>query len=153
MKYLKLIVSVVFVLIIGFLGSIFTSPNINSWYVTLEKPAFNPPNYLFAPVWTVLYIFIGIALYLIWTSKSKYKTIALWLFFIQLVLNFLWSYIFFSQKLINLAMFEIALLWVVIIACIYYFWKISKLASYLFIPYLLWVSFASILNYYILVLN
>jgi len=153
MKIFKLLASIVLVMAVGLAGSLFTAPNINSWYATLNKPSFSPPNYLFAPVWTTLFILIGIALYLLWNSKKKEKTVALYLFFAQMVLNFFWSYIFFGQKQIGWALAEIIILLIVIVACIIYFGRISKTAALLFIPYLLWVSFASILNYQVFVLN
>lgn len=153
MKIFKLLASIVLVMAVGLAGSLFTAPNINSWYATLNKPSFSPPNYLFAPVWTTLFILIGIALYLLWDSKKKEKTVALYLFFAQMVLNFFWSYIFFGQKQIGWALAEIIILLIVIVACIVYFGRISKTAALLFIPYLLWVSFASILNYQVFVLN
>ena len=151
-KAIKLIISILLSLSAGAIGSIFTSSSIPTWYSTLNKPVFNPPNYLFGPVWTVLYILMGISLYLIWTNKKKNKT-ALTIFGIQLFLNTLWSIIFFGLKNIPAAFIEIILLWAAILYTITVFYKINKNAAYILIPYLAWVSFAAILNFYLLILN
>jgi tryptophan-rich sensory protein len=153
MKVLKLVGCIVLAELAGGIGAIFTTPAINSWYTTLVKPSFNPPNYLFAPVWTVLFALMGIALYLVWESKNKEKTLAYTIFFSQLVLNILWSLIFFGMKATGVAFVEIIILWVAILLNIIYFWKINKYAGILLLPYILWVSFASILNYAIYSLN
>ncbi len=137
----------------GLLGSFFTFSAIPEWYQTLNKPFFSPPNWLFGPVWTVLYIFMGISLYLIWDSKGKGKSKALKIFWIQLFLNAIWSIIFFGMRNPGLALIDIVALWIAIILTIKSFYKISKPAAYLLIPYLLWVSFAAILNYSIWILN
>lgn len=132
----------------GILGSFFTFSAIPEWYSTLNKPFFSPPNWIFGPVWTALYILMGISLYLIW-QKKKVPLV----FWIQLILNAVWSIIFFRLKNPGLAFIDIVVLWIAIILTIKYFYPISKLAGYLLIPYLLWVSFAAILNYAILILN
>lgn len=147
MKILKLLGAIVMCEIIGGLGAIATTPNIDSWYSTLNKPFFSPPNYLFAPVWTILYALMGIALYLIWTSEKKDKKAAYTMFFIQLVLNLIWSFIFFGYKLLFPAFIEIILMWVFILLTIIKFKKISTTAAWLLFPYILWVSFASVLNF------
>lgn len=139
----------------GGLGSLFTAPAIPTWYEGLQKPSFNPPNWLFAPVWTVLYILMGISLFLIWrkdgkNSKSKAAKIV---FSVQLVLNTLWSILFFGLKIPLLAFIEILILWIAILVTIFLFYPKSKLASFLLIPYILWVSFASFLNGIIMILN
>ena len=155
-KYWKLVISILIPLAIGFLGSIFTTSAISTWYVGLNKPIFNPPNWIFGPIWTLLYIMVGISIYLVWTSKEKKKErrdkvfIA---FGIQLFLNFLWSILFFGNQLISLALIEIILLWISIIVNIFLCYKISKKSAYLLLPYLLWVSFASVLNFTIWFLN
>jgi len=131
-------------------GSIFTTPAIPGWYATLQKPSFSPPNFLFAPVWTTLYILMGISLALILNKKNKTAII---FFVVQLVLNSLWSILFFGLKSPKLAFVEIIFLWLAILITILKFFKISKLAGWLFVPYLLWVSFASVLNLTIVRLN
>ena len=137
----------------GILGSFFTFSSIPTWYATLIKPSFSPPNFVFGPVWTILYALMGISLYLVWTSKAKSRQYAVKLFFVQLGLNALWSIIFFGLKSPGLALIEIIALWVAIFLTVKAFLKISKVASYLLYPYLAWVSFASILNFSIWILN
>lgn len=149
----QLILSIGLCLGAGVLGSFFTISSIPTWYVTLNKPAFSPPNWVFGPAWTILYILMGISLYLVWTSKGKLKQNALNLFFVQLGLNVLWSIIFFGMRNPTLALIDIIALWVLIFLTIKSFTKISKLAGNLLIPYLLWVSFASVLNLAIVFLN
>lgn len=148
-KYFTLTLSIIFCLLVGFAGSLATTPSIPTWYATLNKPFFSPPNWLFGPVWTLLYIFMGISLYLIWSKPQKLKTI----FFIQLFLNFLWSFIFFGLRQPFLAFLEIIILWYFIFSYIRQALPVSRLAAYLFYPYLAWVSFASILNLAIVLLN
>ncbi|MFA5135836.1 MAG: TspO/MBR family protein [Patescibacteria group bacterium] len=152
-RFLKLITSVVACMSIGALGGWFTASSVRTWYVTLEKPFFSPPNWVFAPVWTVLYIMMGVSFYIIWTSKKGNRKKAVAFFFIQLVLNFLWSLVFFGLRLPLLAFFDIVLLWIAIVASILQFHKISKPSAYLLLPYFLWVSFASLLNLSIVILN
>ena len=151
----KLVTSVSGCLFVGFAGSIATSPSIPTWYATLQKPIFSPPNFVFAPVWTILYIFMGIAAYLVWKKGLKKKTVifALKLFLLQLTLNFLWYIIFFGFHLPLLALGEIILLWIVISMTTKVFFRIDMYAGLLFIPYLLWVSFATVLNTSIVLLN
>jgi len=153
MKFLKLLLSLALCLGAGVLGSVFTTSAIPTWYQTLNKPFFSPPNWLFAPVWTVLYVLMGISLYLVWTSKSKLKQNALTLFFIQLGLNAIWSIIFFGLQNPLFALVEIVAMWLAIFLTIKVFYKINKPASNLLIPYLVWVSFATILNLSIVILN
>ena len=149
--YIKLMVSVGACLIVGFVAGIWTSSSISSWYSTLNKPSFNPPNWLFGPVWTVLYILMGIALYLVWNNHGS--KIAVMFFVIQLVLNFLWSFLFFSLKNSLIAFIEILVLLMMIVTTTIEFYPISAAAAYLMIPYILWVSFASVLNFSIYWLN
>ncbi len=144
----KLLLSIGICLGAGIVGSFFTISSIPTWYVTLNKPSFSPPNWIFGPVWTILYILMGISLYLVWTKKKIPPV-----FWIQLILNAAWSVIFFGLKNPTLALIEIAALWIVIVLTIKAFSKINKLAGRLLIPYLLWVSFASILNLMIVLLN
>ncbi len=152
---LYLIGFIVLSLATGFLGSLATSRSVDTWYVTLNKPAFTPPGWLFGPVWTLLYILMGIAAFLVWKSeglKSR-KNPALGIFFFQLLLNLLWSVFFFGLQAPALALADIFFLWLAIIIMMAFFFKLSKAAGYLLVPYLLWVSFASVLNISIVVLN
>lgn len=150
---LILIASVVVCQLAGILGSFFTITSINSWYSLLNKPFFNPPNWIFGPVWTTLYLMMGISLYLIIINKSKNKKLAYYFFTAQLILNSLWSIIFFGLKSPFFAFLEIIILWCAILLTIIKFYKISKPASYLLMPYLAWVSFAAVLNLAIYFLN
>ncbi len=155
-KILKLVISILICQAAGFLGSIFTTPKIATWYAGVVKPSFNPPNYLFGPVWTLLFILMGISLYIIWISKFKdkaYKKEVITIFAIQLILNIFWSILFFGLESPMLAFFEIMALWISILATIIGFYKISRIASFILIPYILWVSFASVLNFFIWKLN
>ncbi len=155
-KIPQLIFSIGLCLGAGVLGSFFTVQSIPTWYQTLNKPLLSPPNWIFAPVWTTLYILMGISLYLVLISKFKdknYKNKALTIFGIQLILNAVWSIIFFGFKNPALAFVDIAALWVAIILTIKVFYKINKLAGNLLIPYLLWVTFATFLNLTIVILN
>jgi benzodiazapine receptor len=148
MKILKILLLVVVCVSIGYLSGMVTRDSINTWYPTLEKPIFNPPNWIFAPVWTLLYIMMGVAAGLVWTSNADEKVIqkALGFFAIQFGLNALWSYLFFGLHNPLLALAEIVLLWLMIWETYNQFKKIDKIAGFLFIPYLAWVSFATILN-------
>jgi tryptophan-rich sensory protein len=149
------LISLVITLAIGFVASLFTRPQIAGWYSTLNKPTFNPPPWLFAPVWTALYIMIAIAAYLVWQRRDSSKTykITASIYVAQLAFNFLWSMVFFGLHGVLPALFIILLLWVSIILNIRWFKKYSKTAAWLLVPYLLWVSFASILNLSIYLLN
>lgn len=153
-KILKLILCIALTLLIGVLGGLATAAGVNDWYLTLNKPAFNPPNYLFGPVWTLLYILMGIGFYLVLQSgKSRERTLAVWLFCVQLFLNLLWSFIFFKLEMTGAAFIEILVLLTTIVIMIATFFKVNRTAAYLQIPYVLWVSFASILTGFIWVLN
>lgn len=154
MKWGKLILSLLIPIGVGALAGIATSSNVNTWYPELNKPSFNPPNTVFAPVWTLLYILMGISLYLIWRMPPSFgRNNALRLFFLQLAFNFLWSFLFFEWHLIGWALLDIALLLVSILFCIALFRRVQRLAAWLFLPYLLWVSFATALNLSIYRLN
>ena len=148
-KILKIIVAVAICLAIGYFSGTVTRSAILDWYPTLEKPSFNPPNWIFAPVWTALYIMMGVAAGLVW-NRIKYETEAvkkaLVFFIIQLILNAMWSYLFFGLRNPMLAGLEIIVLWLMIYETYIQFTKINKIAGYLFIPYLAWVSFAAVLN-------
>ena len=150
---IKLIISIVICQLAGIIGSFFTSPSIPTWYASLNKPPFNPPNWIFAPVWITLFLLMGISLYIIWSSKTDFKKTAIIFFGVQLLLNTLWSIIFFGFQAPFFAFIEIILLWFAILITIIVFYRISKPASYLLIPYILWVSFAAVLNFFIFMLN
>jgi translocator protein len=144
---LKLVVSLILPLGIGSVAGIFTSAAIPGWYETLNKPSFNPPNQIFGPVWTTLYLLMGISFFLIWKlSLSKERNRAILVFMIQLILNFCWSFLFFYYHQLGLALAEIILLWISIFLMILLFYRIKPLAAYINIPYLLWVTFATVLN-------
>ncbi len=151
----KLLFSLFITQAAGGIGSIFTTPKIDTWYETLNKPFFQPPNWLFGPVWTLLFLLMGISLYLIWTGSwhHKLKEEALLIFIAQLVLNVFWSIIFFGFQNPSLAFLEILVLWTSILFTILYFVKLNKTAAYLLVPYIFWVSFASVLNFAIWYLN
>jgi len=151
----KLAASIMFCLFAGLVGSFFTSPAIPGWFATLVKPAFSPPNWIFAPVWTILFVLMGISMYLVWNKglQNSDVRISLFIFDIQLVLNVLWSFLFFGLRSPFYAFVEIIILWVVIAFTIQNFLKISRTAGLLLVPYILWVSFAAILNFYIWNLN
>lgn len=151
-KFIKLIGFIALSELVGIVGSAFTASAIPNWYANLTKPFFNPPNWLFGPVWSVLYALIGISFYLIYESKKKNKE-AVKLFFIQLGLNFIWTPLFFGLKDLSLAFVTIIAMWYYIFLTIKAFAKINKTASYLLYPYLAWVSFATLLNLSIWILN
>jgi translocator protein len=150
---LKFIVSLLIPLSIGAVAGYFTSSAIGGWYSTLVKPSFNPPNNLFGPVWTGLYLLMGIACYLIWKSDNANKKKALQVYALQLLLNFLWSFFFFYFKNPALAFVDIILMLITIAITIKLFYSINKTAAYLLVPYILWVSFATALNFSIWQLN
>jgi len=152
---LKLIIAIVVSELAGVIGSLFTAPSVTTWYPALVKPALNPPAWVFGPVWTTLFALMGIAAYLIWRKGLNRKNvkIALGIFIGQLVLNTLWSIIFFGWHSPGGAFAEIIFLWLAILATIIVFARISKPAAWLLVPYLLWVSFAAYLNYVIWALN
>lgn len=151
---MKLAFSMLITLSVGAIAGFATVHSIDTWYATLNKPTFNPPNWLFGPVWTFLYILMGIALYLTWKlPASKNRNIAMGFFFLQLLLNFLWSFIFFYFHSISFALFDIVVLWAMILLTIILFSRFSKAACWLLVPYISWVSFAMILNIYIYGLN
>lgn len=146
-KWLTLIACIAGVLLTGFISGIATAGGMNGWFETLNKPSFNPPSFLFGPVWTTLYILMGVGLYLILQApKNEIRTLSLIIFGIQLLLNFMWSFLFFYFHEPGIALIEIIILWTAILLMIIFFRKVSPMASYLQIPYLLWVSFATLLN-------
>lgn len=151
----KLIIAILIPLIVGFTSGFFTAGNVTGWYQTIQKPSWNPPSWIFGPVWTTLYILMGIALFLVWRSDAadSVKRTAIILFAAQLVFNFFWSLIFFEMHQPGWAFAEIVIMWILILLTIFSFGKISSLAAWLLVPYISWVSFASILNYTIWRLN
>lgn len=153
-KPLWLIGSVVISQLAGALGALATTPNIDGWYSTLNKPFFNPPNWIFGPVWTTLYTMMGVALYLVLTAKkTDTKKTAITLFLVHLVVNSLWSIVFFGLQQPGFALIIITLLWLMIAKLIKLFNKLNVWAGRLLWPYLAWVSFASLLNLFIWRLN
>jgi translocator protein len=150
---LKLIISIVICQLAGLVGSIFNFKAIPRWYSKLKKPAFNPPNWIFGPVWTILYLLMGISMYLVWNAGFSLFSTPLIIFGLQLLLNISWSALFFGAKKPAMAFVEILFLWMSILYLIFIFYPISQLASYLLIPYLLWVGFASLLNWKLWTLN
>ncbi len=154
-KYLRFVVSIIIPQLAGIIGSVFTSSKIPTWYTTLEKSSLNPPGWVFGPVWITLYFLIGVSLYIVWSKSLQGVEVksAIKIFAVQLILNSLWSIAFFGLENPLLALGVIVLLWVMIIWNIFSFSKISKRAAWLLVPYLLWVSFASYLNYSIWALN
>lgn len=154
-NYSKFILNIIFCQLSGVIGSTFTRSSVLTWYAELDKPTFNPPDWIFAPVWFILYFTMGTSSYLIWNKgiKNKSVKISLIIFLFQLILNALWTYLFFGLRSPLFAFIDITALWIVILLVILNFYKLSKTAGILLIPYFLWVGFAGILNYYILILN
>lgn len=177
-NFFKFIISVSLTFSAGFIGSFFTASAIPGWYAELTKPALNPPNWVFGPVWTALYFILGLSLFIVWRKNFSVenkilsggkKTWNLWseklwsgnwqkantvsIFFVQLILNALWSPVFFGFKNPALALFIILSLWMAIFYTIINFYRTSKTAAWLLLPYILWVSFATYLNFMILILN
>lgn len=160
---LLLTISIAVPLIAGAVGSIFTSESVDTWFQTIEKPSFAPPNWLFGPVWTTLYVLMGVSLFLVWRAtstatfhedrRSRKKIAAFIAFGTQLILNVLWSFLFFGLRSPQLAFAEIMILLISIVMTIVIFSKISKLAAVLMLPYAGWVTFASFLNLQIWLLN
>jgi len=155
MKALQLAASIIICQLAGIIGSVFTTSAIPTWFAGLKKPSFNPPSWLFGPVWITLYTMMGVSLYLVWQKRVEIKMVwpAVIFFLIHLAVNASWSIIFFGQKNPGMAFATIILLWLMIVISIALFYRINKTAGLLLIPYLLWVSFASILNYNIWKLN
>jgi tryptophan-rich sensory protein len=152
---LKLILSIIICQAAGFIGSIFTSRSIPTWYASLKRPSFAPPNWVFLPVWITLFVLMGVSLYLVWRMLSRGQKVrtALILFAVQLVLNMLWSILFFGLQSPFAAFIEIVVLWMAILLTIIAFIRVSTAAAVLMIPYILWVSFAAVLNFFFWKLN
>ena len=144
----SLVVFIFICLAVSAIGGWITSTSVGNWYQTLKKPAFNPPDWLFGPVWTVLYLFIAIAGWRVWCKKDDpRRSTALSAYTVQLGLNLAWSFVFFGLKNLGLAFFEICLLAISIAVTMVLFWRIDRIAGGLFLPYLLWVSYAALLNF------
>jgi tryptophan-rich sensory protein len=155
MKIIKLIVSVAVCELAGVVGALFTTSQIPTWYAALNKPSFNPPNWLFGPVWTLLYLLMGVAAYTIWQQGFDHSSVkrALAVFLVQLVLNVLWSFVFFGLESVLGGLVVIILLWSAIFLTISLFLRQSRMAGWLLIPYIVWVTFATVLNAAIFALN
>jgi len=153
---IKLAISLITPQVAGLIGSVFTVSSVTGWYSTITRQELAPPNWIFGPVWTTLFVLMGIALFLVWkkeeSQKKKVRT-AIYLFAGQLVLNTLWSIIFFGLQSPGWAFVEIIFLWLAILATIIAFARVSRLAAWLLIPYIAWVGFAAYLNYSIWMLN
>lgn len=153
MRILKLILALAIPIGLGSIAGMFTAEAVPEWFATLNSPSFSPPNWLFGPVWTTLYLLMGVSMFLIWKeAPTRKRNLALLVYVVQLLLNFGWSFIFFYYHWLGLALAEIVVLWVSIVLMLVMFYKIKPLAAYLNIPYLLWVTFATVLtaSYYIL---
>ena len=148
MEWTKLITVILAPQAVGVIGSIFTRQGL-SWYARLAKPDFTPPSWLFAPVWTALYLLMGVAAYLVWTTNPQ----IMWIFWLQLALNLLWTILFFRLRSPSVGFASIIMLWAAIIATMLVFFRVSTIAGVFFIPYVLWVSFAALLNYEIWRMN
>jgi tryptophan-rich sensory protein len=154
-SFSKLIIAIVVSELAGGIGSFFTISAIPTWYATLAKPALNPPSWIFGPVWATLYLLMGIAAFLVWNKDSDRKDVrkALGVFLFQLVLNAAWSVVFFGLHSPFWAFVDLVAMWLSIVWTMALFYKISKPAMWLLLPYILWVSFAGYLNYSIWMLN
>jgi benzodiazapine receptor len=154
-EVLKLLSSVVVCQLAGIIGSVFTASSVSTWYAALRKPSFTPPGWVFGPVWISLYALMGVAAYLVWRSGLSHREvrIALTLFVAQLVLNALWSAMFFGLRSPLAGFIDISVLWVLIVLTIFYFLKVSTTAGVLLVPYIVWVTFAGVLNYSIWAMN
>jgi translocator protein len=150
-KIWKLVISLLLPFLASAIGGLFTASSVSTWYLEITKPSFNPPSWIFGPVWTALYLLMGISLYLVWIKK--YDRTAFTLFGVQLFLNALWSFLFFGLQEPFYAFLEIILLWAAILLTMIYFYRINKASAYLLVPYILWVSFAAVLNFAIFILN
>jgi len=151
----KLVSAIVICQLAGIFGSIFTSSSVQTWYTTLQLPSFAPPGWFIGIVWIILYILMGISLYLVWNKGLRNKRVknSLYLFGLQLILNAVWSFLFFGLRSPLLGLIEIVFLWVFIALTILKFYKISRTAAWLLLPYIIWVSVALMLNFYIWRLN
>jgi tryptophan-rich sensory protein len=157
-NYKSLIIFFLIIITIQVIGGLVTASSVNSWYTTIQKPSFNPPDWVFGPVWTALYIMITISGWMVWnklegSSKTKLKTPQMKLYGAQLLANFLWTMLFFGLHNPLLGLIDITALLLLILLTIKSFLKVSKIAAYMLIPYSLWVAFACVLNYNLVALN
>lgn len=154
-KLIRIVIAILICLLVGFVSSIATQTSISTWYVKLEKPWFNPPNWIFAPVWTLLYIMMGIAAGIVWSQGFHHKWVktALYHFGFQLLLNAAWSVFFFGLQNPLIALLDILTLFILLLFTIKWFKIVTAPAAYLLIPYAMWVAFATILNFEIWRLN
>jgi translocator protein len=154
-RFGKFIIMMVLPQLAGAIGSFFTLSSVTTWYVLLNKPTFNPPSSVFGPVWALLYVLMGISAFLVWQrgSPTENRKNALTLFFVQLILNPLWSVIFFGLRNLGGAFIEICVLWLAILLTTIWFFRVSKTAGYLMLPYIAWVTFAGYLTYSLWMLN
>jgi translocator protein len=154
-RYFQVLISILLCQAAGVIGSAFTFSSIPNWYAHLNKASFNPPNWVFGPVWLTLYTLMGIAAFIIWEKRKSNKKVlsALQIFIVQLVINSLWSIVFFGAHQIFMGLIIILAMWFLILLTIIKFWPISKAAGILLVPYLLWVSIATSLNYFVFILN
>ncbi|HML06006.1 MAG TPA: TspO/MBR family protein [Methanobacterium sp.] len=152
---IKLVISILIPLIAGFIGSIATFDGITNFFNVLNKPVWTPPSWAFAPIWTTLFILMGIALFLVWRKGFERRDvkIAMAIFGVQIILNILWSVIFFGLRSITGGLIEIIILWIAILVNIVVFYRISKAAGLLLVPYIIWVTIASYLTYTVYILN
>ena len=150
---MKLFLSLLLHKLAGAIGALFTVKAIPTWYMYLNKPSFSPPNWIFGPAWLTLYLLMGISVYLNWIKKTKQAKFNVRLFFIHLFFNFIWTPIFFGARNPLFAFFIIIMIWLFIVVMIIRFWNVNKASALLLIPYLFWVTFASLLNFYIWRLN
>ncbi len=154
-NWLRLAAAVIVCNLAGFAGSFFTMPSIPTWYASINKPFFTPPNWVFAPAWTTLFVLMGIGLYMVWdkTNFSGKGRFALYVFGFQLFLNIMWSALFFGLQSPMYAFFEIIALWIAILFTIMKFREIDRKAGYVLVPYMAWVTFAALLNLSVWLLN
>ena len=152
---LGIIAAILICQLAGVIGSVFTASSVTTWYTTLAKPAFNPPSWVFGPVWTELYTMMGVAAWLVWQKGPGNPVVrtALVVFGCQLVLNAVWSMVFFGLRSPGAAFVEIIILWAAILLSVILFFRVSSAAGILLLPYIAWVSFAAVLNFAIWRLN
>ena len=151
-RWLVLAGFVLLCLVTGMIGGLASAPQIDGWYRTLAKPSWNPPDWVFGPVWTVLYIMMGVAAWLVWKTKDRTSP-AMVLFYMQLALNLAWTFLFFNAQSPGFALIEIVFLWTAVLVTMLAFLGRSTVAGLLFVPYLAWVSFAAVLNAAIWMMN
>lgn len=150
-QWIALIGFIVLCQAVGLLGGLFTAQSVNGWYDTLRKPVYNPPKSVFGPVWTTLYLLMAIAAWIVWRYEDS--GFAMQVFGVQLLMNLLWSMIFFGMRRPLLACAELFLLWIMVAGTTIFFWSYSPIAGFLLVPYLAWTTFAFVLNGSIVALN